>query len=246
MLTAAACAWRRPSATPTTGAPRSRFGETPPKRRGMVSVVNVIRFTTPLIALALGACTRTTQDGATERGDADPPIGYASAPKKPRKPELEEVSSAPYYAAFGPIDWPQAERLLRAGRESWVEENQAARAYVTTFDAEGRIATQGVAEVPLGVDVAALARELRGPKGDGPMVKHIRYEQIPWTRAIAVLRGQVAGITATSIFAAHHDRVFLHTSTGEDLLAIESPNDALDELLKEIDPTREKFNLSVE
>jgi hypothetical protein len=212
----------------------------------MVSVVNVIRFAALLVALTLGACTRATQDGVAERGDADQPIGSATASKTPRKPELREVSSAPYYAAFGPIDWPQAERLLRAGRESWVEENQAGRAYVTTFDAEGGIAKRGVAEVPLGVDLAAVARELRGPKGDGPMVKHIRYEQIPWARAIALLRGQVPEVTVTSIFAAHHDRVFLHTSTGEDLLAIESPSEALDELLKEIDPTRKKFNFSVE
>jgi hypothetical protein len=211
-------------------------------------VVSAMLSTALLVALALTACTRGTTAGAAGGSDAAEPRSSASATAsiRPRKPELKEVASAPYYAAFEPIDWPQAERLLRNGRVTWVEENQAGRAYVKTFDADGRTVKQAVTEVPPGLDLAALAREIHGPGLDGPLVNHSRYEQIPWSRAVALLRGQVVETRVTAIFAAHQDRVFLHTAAGEDFLAIQSPIEALLKLLTEVDPNHEKFSFVLE
>lgn len=196
----------------------------------------------PFVLLLLAACS--SNDATRPHASSSAMIASASASSEPRRPELPEVANAPYYAAFQEVPWSEAAALIRAHRVYDAEENQAGRVYLTTLGAEDRIDKKLVTTVPEGVDIAALGRAAKLATNSPRFLKHLKYEQIPWTEAVALLRGE-RGKTVTSLSRVHFQRVFIRTSDGAEHLAIE-PDNALKQILDTLPPEKKTFSFTVE
>lgn len=196
----------------------------------------------PFVLLLLAACS--SNDATRPLGSSSAITASASASSKPRRPELGEVANAPYYAAFQEVPWSEAAALIRAYRVLDAEENQAGRVYLTTLDAEDRIDKKLVTTVPEGVDLEAMGRAAKLATNSPRFFKHFQYEQITWTEAVALLRGE-RGKTVTSLSRVHFQRVFIRTSDDAEHLAIE-PDGALKQVLDALPPEKKTFSFTVE
>ena len=190
----------------------------------------------------LWGCQQKSIAGAGSQASASP----SSTLGPPREPELEEVKNAPYYAGFKTIPWPHAARLVHTHQVLWIEENQAGLAFLTTIAEAGYDGEKYVTKLPRGTDLVKLTRDAQTRAGSQRVVKYLRYSQISWKRAVALLRGEEPGHVIASIFDAHFERVFLHSKEGAEFLAIETSPNALVELLREVDPNHTKYTYVVE
>jgi hypothetical protein len=157
------------------------------------------------------------------------PMASVESYLTPRPPELPEVASSRYYTAFEPLPWPRAEELVRQEKHMWIEETQSGRVYLTFFQdsAERKVRSA----LPRAADLDALVAELKS-HGDRS-IKHMRYQELRWPQAMALIRGADPEHVVASVGAMHFDRVFLTTTRGAWFLAIQPTPDALTDALRQ-------------